>query len=582
MSNDASQGKKQTSQPGLEWPVTREKVGTALALQAALICVLAVVAAALLHRLGSVPFATGMLITVSALFLLAALTDSFIAKGITSLTQRLQRMAASLQAQAHRSQLTIALTSEEHDALGALVSEVNNLLLAYQNALADLATRADRLTVMNVIAATINRTFDLDDVFDVVLREALHTTGWDLGAIYTCDNSYGTLHLAHTIGIPGRAPGPARRSSPGEELAVQAAKTRQIIVTEDVRVRLASPDTPIEGPITQVSVPLVAVSGTLLGVLQAGCSQKVALAEDTINLLATVAHQLTLAIDKAQLYEQVRRHAEELEVVVRKRTEELAQAIEELQIALEKAKEADKVKSLLLSTVSHELRTPLATIKGNTSLLREHHQRMTPAILAEHLQDIEEETDKLTDLISNLLEMSRIEAGVLHIQREAIDLKDVLVSTVQAARLRYTDHDLILNIPSRLPIAYADPRRVEQIVANLIDNAAKYSDSGTGIRIEAEARRHDLVISVIDSGSGIAEVYLERIFDRFYQVHGQTAERSGDSQRRGIGLGLAICRGLVEAHEGQIWVKSEVGKGSTFSFSLPVAMPDGTLNRRSP
>lgn len=219
---------------------------------------------------------------------------------------------------------------------------------------------------------------------------------------------------------------------------------------------------------------------------------------------------------------------------------------------------------MLLSTVSHELRTPLATIKGNTSLLLQHHDRIPMELFIDHLRDIDEETDKLTELISSLLEMSRIEAGMLHIQAQSIDLVQVLSGAVDAARLRLREHTLELDCRAKPMTVYGDARRIEQVVANLVDNAAKYSPSGTPISIRVKKRDEAVIVSVKDRGRGIAPEHLDRIFERFYQI-----DNSRDTGRHGIGLGLAICRGLVEAQGGHIWVESQVGRGSIFYFSLP-------------
>jgi two-component system, OmpR family, sensor histidine kinase KdpD len=307
----------------------------------------------------------------------------------------------------------------------------------------------------------------------------------------------------------------------------------------------------------------------MVGVLNVSSAAKRVLTPDEINLLMTIAHQVAVAIDKAQLYTKVSRHAVELERIVDSRTKQLAEVIDELIVAAERAQEAEKVKSLLLSTVSHELRTPLATIKGSTSMLRAHYAQITPDVLVEHLADIEEEADKLTELISSLLEMSRIEAGILTIHPQAIDLGAVVKSAVNSAQRRVNEHSIQLTVDQPLPVCYGDARRIEQIVANLIDNAAKYSEPGKQIDIRIENRDKELVVSVVDQGRGISPEQLERIFDRFYQIG-----HSGDSGRHGIGLGLAICRGLVEAHGGGIWVESEYQKGSTFSFSLPIAQTE--------
>ena len=118
-------------------------------------------------------------------------------------------------------------------------------------------------------------------------------------------------------------------------------------------------------------------------------------------------------------------------------------------------------------------------------------------------------------------------------------------------------------------MVFGDARRLEQVVANLLDNAAKYSEPGTHIAVEARVSDDSLIVSVSDRGSGIAPEHLERIFEHFYQV-----SQRGDSQRHGMGLGLAVCRGLIEAHHGRIWARSTPGRGSTFSFSLPLITPE--------
>jgi two-component system sensor histidine kinase KdpD len=349
----------------------------------------------------------------------------------------------------------------------------------------------------------------------------------------------------------------------GDGFVGEAALKREVIVNNGGMLVTGIDE--VAGTGIQVAIPLITVPGQLVGVLTVSCRQPKTFAEDELKLLRTIAHHITLAIDKAQLYMRVSQHTVELEKLVAARTVQLTQAVEELWNTLKEAQQANRLKSLLLSTVSHELRTPLATIKGNTSLLLEHYDKLQPELIAEHLRDIEEETDKLTELISNLLQMSRIEAGTLHIQLERIDVVEIIRSAAAAASVRHTSH------PVRLESAVAscgvkgDPQRIEQVVANLIDNAAKYSPEGEPIIVQVQPGENEVVIAVIDLGPGIAPEHQERIFEHFYQIH-----EARDSGRHGIGLGLAICRGLVEAQGGRIWVESAVGKGSTFCFTLPV------------
>lgn len=492
---------------------------------------------------------------------LAVLAAGFATMTITLmriLTRRVTALTMLARQQIARDDLPADKSTLQGDAFEQLSNELYRLFDAYQNSLQDLKRRADTLSMLNTIADTANGTFDLQQVFDTTLEELLNNLGWDMGAVYLWDERTASLDLVSLRGIP--EPMVRRRLSYnlGEGTVGRAAKTCTL-------ARSQESDPAGDNLAREIALPLLSVPGTLLGVLNIGSMQQTQLDEQDLNLLATVAQQVALTVDKSQLYLTVSAHADELEKQVAARTQELAEAVDELSVALERAKEADKLKSMLLSTVSHELRTPLATIKGNASLILEYHERIERDMLLEHLQDIEEESDKLNDLIANLLEMSRIESGMLHIERAPLRLEDVLEGTVSAARIRHRDHDISLRLPDSLPIIYGDPRRIEQIVANLVDNAAKYSPSGTDINIRASVDDSQIVVVVEDHGQGITKEHQEHIFERFYQI---TPTQPG---KRGIGLGLAICQGLVEAHHGQIWVESEPGQGSTFSFSLPLA-----------
>jgi signal transduction histidine kinase len=237
-------------------------------------------------------------------------------------------------------------------------------------------------------------------------------------------------------------------------------------------------------------------------------------------------------------------------------------------------KELDEMKSQLLSTVSHELRTPLASIKGfATTLLREDVE-WDEASRHEFLSIIDKESDRLSELIGNLLDMSRIEAGTLRMEPEPTDLHPILEETVAGFRMMTHDHRFHLRLPSSLPLAMADPRRARQVLRNLVENAVKYSPEGGPITIRAEVRADAIQISVADQGIGIDPQQLNSVFDRFYQVDSASTRKVG-----GSGLGLSICRAIVEAHHGEIWAESQPGVGSTFYFTLPVApRPRGSFS----
>lgn len=513
-----------------------------------------------------------------ALVLLAAFAlHGFVAYWIadTVLVRPVTQLSGLVESRVAAGDLLVPLEPGGDDEIGRLIAALNELGTAYADSLRHARRRADELATLNRVAETINRTQDLQAIFNVSLRGAIHAVECDSGAVYMWDERTNELDCVSYVGLSEETVRAVCSFRLGEGIIGRSAEHREIIYVRDLRAHPDfSGDFQPGTPLTHVSIPLVTTLGQLVGVIDVSSSAEKDISQDQLNLLLTVAHQVAGAIDKAQLYLKVSRHAAELERIVDFRTRQLAQVIDELLVAIEQAKAAEKLKSQLLSTVSHELRTPLATIKGSTSMLHEHYQRLTPELLAQHLKDIEEEADKLTELISNLLEMSRIDAGVLKIHPQPINLISVLESTVSAAQRRITSHSISLVAPAELPACFGDARRIEQIVANMLDNAAKYSPPGKPITVRVEGRSQDLAVSVSDHGQGISPEHLGHIFDRFYQIDKR------DSGRHGIGLGLAICRGLVEAHGGGIWVESRLGEGSTFSFSLPYAPAEALSEER--
>jgi len=462
--------------------------------------------------------------------------------------------------------LSVLKPVNPNDAIGILVNNLNLLTQTYQTAMDAASRRADELAMINLLVTTINRTLDLQEVLDTSLREVMKAVQWDVGAIYMWDERTEALNMVSYRGLTEHVVRKNISYRLGEGFVGTSAETREIVISTPPDSTVSHDSSAAPGwPYLQISIPLVSVPGLLLGTLIMGSHEVRDVPDTEMTVLMTVAAQISLAIDKAQLYTQVSEHAVELESLVAARTEQLSHAINELWIALKEAREADRVKSLLLSTVSHELRTPLATIKGSTSLLIEHDNQIPPAQRVEHLRDIDEEADKLTELISNLLEMSRIQAGILHIQAQPIDLAQVLESATSRAKLRLKRHDLESEIPGTRFLLMGDVRRIEQILANLLDNAAKFSPEGSSITVRLGRKGGYAVVSVADEGVGISSEHLSRIFDRFYQVN-----MSSDSGRHGIGLGLAICRALIEAHGGKIWADSNLGAGSRFYFSLPL------------
>jgi len=226
--------------------------------------------------------------------------------------------------------------------------------------------------------------------------------------------------------------------------------------------------------------------------------------------------------------------------------------------------ELDKLKSNLLSTVSHELRTPLAIIKGYSTMLVDYARRLRTAEKKDYLQSIDKATDRLTELVDRLLDMSRLEAGLLKLDKQTASISKLIQEAVAEAKIRAPRHKIVVKLTKRLPRMAIDAKRIRQVLDNLIDNAVKYSGQGSRISVKARWVEPELQVSVADKGIGIPAEDLERVFDRMYRIEQRLTPEIG-----GVGLGLAICKGLVEAHGGRIWVESKLGKGSTFYFTIP-------------
>jgi len=235
--------------------------------------------------------------------------------------------------------------------------------------------------------------------------------------------------------------------------------------------------------------------------------------------------------------------------------------------------EAERMRTALISNVSHELRSPLTSIKGYVETLLQGGP-WEPDEEREFLEIIASAADKLANLVDNLLDAAKTEAGVLTLEREPVRLERIAEQVVAQRRPLTPRHHLQVEAELGLPIADADPMRVEQVIANLVDNAVKYSPEGGPIIVRV--RGGDvLTVSVADRGVGISPEEAERLFERFYRVDSSLARAT-----KGLGLGLSICKGLVEAHGGRIWVESAgPGQGSTFSSTLPrLAGPEPALS----
>jgi two-component system sensor histidine kinase KdpD len=252
-------------------------------------------------------------------------------------------------------------------------------------------------------------------------------------------------------------------------------------------------------------------------------------------VLNTFANDAALALERAQLREQALR----------------TQLLEEV----------DRLRRGLMGAVSHDLRTPLSTIKVASSTLSTHSESLSKEQTFELLELIEIETDRLTRLVTNLLDMTRIEAGVLAVERASMPVRDIVRDAVDALGPTLQATDVKIEVPFNLPDVDVDRVLIGQVLVNLLDNAVRHNPPNSLITVTGELRTPSVVLSVADEGPGVLPGDREAVFDRFAQF--DTGGRAG--------LGLTIAKTFVEAHGERIWYESAPGGGARFVFSLPIA-----------
>lgn len=280
----------------------------------------------------------------------------------------------------------------------------------------------------------------------------------------------------------------------------------------------------------------------VIGDIRVQWASRAAVGEQQARLLDTVAGQVAVATER----ERLRAGATEAEVL--RRTSEL--------------------KSALLDAVSHDLRTPLAAIIAATGSLLQDDVDWSPDERREFLETVAQESERLDRIVGNLLDLGRIQGGVLVPARQWHDPAIVIRESLQRLAATTREHQLVADLPEEMAPVLLDPVEFDQVVANLVENAVKYTPIGGEIRVTAGAIDGELRVSIEDSGPGVPSELLPRLFEPFY--------RAADARAiRGSGLGLAVARGLVSAHGGRIWAENRNGHGARFSFAIPGApMPD--------
>jgi len=430
----------------------------------------------------------------------------------------------------------------------AIAIENSRLLSELQARTAELTRSVEQLTALGEVSRAVSSTLDLETVLTTIVSRAVELSKLDGGVVFEYEEA--TEEFVHRAATEtGGALAEARRATrvqKGEGVVGRTAITLEPVQVPDITVPGAHEsrlrENLIESGVRAIlAVPMVR-EGRLIGSLVVSRNHPGNFPIEVIELLRTFATQSALAIQNARLFREIADKSRQLEA-------------------------ASRHKSEFLANMSHELRTPLNAIIGFSEVLA---QGMFGAInekQTEYLQDILESGRHLLSLINDILDLSKIEAGRMELEAADFDLPSAIENALVLVRERAIRRGIRLGrtIDTRLGMISGDERKVKQVLLNLLSNALKFTPEGGEIDVTARLHDHLAEVSVADTGIGIAPTDQSTVFEEFRQVG------TADKKAEGTGLGLTLSRKFIELHGGKIWVQSEVGRGSTFTFTLPVS-----------
>jgi signal transduction histidine kinase/HAMP domain-containing protein len=399
----------------------------------------------------------------------------------------------------------------------------------------ELNARNRQLAAVSAILAAANETHDLEGMLQRCLDVVLEQAAMEGAALRLLDEGRG--QPAETFARGSWNDFPCRSCT--DRLCLAAATDGKPVYLDPHERGRLHPDCTVPGEALAI-LPLRGPSG-VVGVLALGRRNGELPTPEERPILMAICDQIAVAVENTRLAAELRR--------------------------LEAQHQAQRMRSELISAVSHELRTPLGFIKGYATTLLREDTPIESATRRHFLEIIDEETDKLEHMIDELLDASRLQAGRLPIKPEPVALGALVSHAVDKARptLEESGHTVVLRLLDENVAVFADPLRIEQVLDNLLENAARYSDPSSPVEVTILADDGHALVSVTDRGDGIPTAELEQIFQPFYR--GDNATQRGI---RGAGLGLAICRGIVEAHGGKIWGESGDDRTTTFLLTLPL------------
>ena len=429
-----------------------------------------------------------------------------------------------------------------------------------------LERRLRELVVLHEASHALSRSLDIDTLLQEVLLLIKREFGFEHLAVRLL-NENGILKIRSHVGlIADYVSASAMVPSRDTYFGLCFLDARPVVVGDAREI-----DKPLlfsklvkDVPISAFIHAPMTYEGRVIGVLTAYATRgPMHFTDEFVELFAALANQLAMAAVNAQLYAEVQAYSHAMEEKVARRTAELEKANARLL-------ELDRLKSDFLSTVSHELRTPLTSIRSFSEILL-RYEVDDPEKRRKFVGVINYEAERLTRMINDLLDLSKIEAGRVELHSEPLELEPVFARALGTTHPLLAEKEIVVesSVEAGLPPVYADADRIQQVLTNLISNAVKFSPEGGSIRLSGKRKDGFALISVADEGPGIPPDRLEQVFDRFHQVRDPQK-----SHPLGTGLGLTISREIVERLGGKIWVDSELGAGTVFSFTVPLAEGD--------
>ena len=423
---------------------------------------------------------------------------------------------------------------------------------------AALQQRVREMTTLNTLTQRISSSLSIDAVIEAAIDAIIEAARPDAAMLFLRNGDRLQLR-GYRSTFTGSHREDAVEHRVGECLCGLSVSGGAAVYSGDIRSdpRCARDECTRAGLVSFMALPLRA-RGEIIGVMGFG-SQSVRNFEESLEFLEALSGEMAIAVEKAALYEQVQHHAAVLEQRVAERTAELAEA-------MEKAQAADHLKSAFLAAMSHELRTPLNSIIGFTGIMLQGLVGDLNPEQSKQLGMVRDSAHHLLRLISDVLDISKIEAGQLEIETEPFPIRDAVDKAIGTLTpiAGKKGLSITVRVARDVDTITGDRRRVEQILINLLNNAVKFTESGS---IRVDIRRKDQMVEtrIIDSGIGIKPEDMDKLFKAFQQIDTGLTRRY-----EGSGLGLSICKKLVEMMGGHIWVDSDWGKGSTFGFMLPL------------